>query len=196
MTLKNYYDLSKSLNIQPLDNKDNYGYYETSELQLQGFLKAIYNQGLLQKNTNLIDVGCGLGTTLYNIKQQFENLNSISKNFKYNLSGIDKDLNLKKLFDENFKQSFTDLTYLVGDVFSLDYKNYSFIYMYSPLKSNNILNLYKKIISDLRSGSILYEAYNCGRGVEDLLIKNYHTLGLGVKLMMTDFHVHYIYYKK
>jgi len=70
-----YSTISKAVN--PDNDKDgksttHFEYIEGVQRKYYGLVEALSNSGLLKDNMKIVDLGCGLCTTLYNIMGQFK----------------------------------------------------------------------------------------------------------------------------
>lgn len=152
-----------------LDNTSNsYTYIEPTQNSLEGFIQALLNKGLITTDQVLqvCDIGFGLGTSLFNLKTQIDCLPFIDAQY----TGIEYNKNLIVLFNQVLKRRWVNLTLKEDNLFNVNYNTYDIIYMYSPLKDKKlILQGYEKIISEMKPGSVLYERFNLGRGVDSLL---------------------------
>lgn len=168
----------------PADNgilKDNYPYVEADQITLNGFVDALLNKGYLSdsKPQSICDIGFGLGTSLYNINQQIK-FNPELKN-KFYFTAIEYNPKLIELFNEFLKYKWEninvnvfekDIEVIADDLFNLSYSKYDIVYMYSPLKDPELVYKgYEHIYNTMKPGAVLYERYNRGRGVHNILDK-------------------------
>jgi len=153
----NYITIAKVINpdrvILHHDN-ENHKYIEANQKQYYGLIEALANSNLLKNNSKIVDLGCGLCTTLYNLSLQFLHYN-INANFygiEHNKELIDTFTNyLSPLWTSN-KPSLS-----LEDIMKSDLTNYDLILSYQPLKGDNVRNMYNKISNEMKSGSIFYE---------------------------------------
>lgn len=158
--------LRETLNLNNTNNS--YTYIEPVQTSLEGFIQALLNKGLITTNQSLeiCDIGFGLGTSLFNLKTQVDCFSFTNVHY----TGIEHNKNLLVLFNQILKNKWVNLTLKEDDLFNINYNSYDIIYMYSPLRDKKlILKGYEKIISEMKSGSVLYERFNFGRGVDSLL---------------------------
>ena len=166
--LSEYQRIAQTLNVHPSETKDRYGYYETEQHTIDGFLIALFNAGLLKNKTNVIDVGCGLCTTLFNLYTQSQHRLLSSLSFKF--YGIEYDRDTATIFEKELLQFFEgNLTFSIGEAEDLDYSNYDFIYLYSPMKLSGMHKLYDKMFSEINSGTVVYDNYMFGQGLDNII---------------------------
>jgi hypothetical protein len=169
ITLEEYTKQSQSLGVFPSETRDRYGYYETEQHTISDFLCALYNANLLQSENNMIDVGSGLGTTLYNFYIQSRE-SKLKNLFKIKLHGVEADVELAMKFEKNLLPFFNgELMFCVAEAEELDYSQYNFVYMYSPMKLEGMHRLYNKILQEISPGTVVYDNYMFGEGIEKIL---------------------------
>lgn len=145
-------------------------HYVPSNLEQNIYLlKRLEEKNLLPNEINICDCGIGLGTTMYDVYLQSK---EIDRRFKF--TGIEKYKPYIEYFNNNLKIYWNgDLTYIESEIMEYNYSDFNFIYSYSPFKTEEKLNLYySKIISEIKSGSILVEFRNSGLGYDSIL-ENY-----------------------
>jgi len=119
-----------------------------------------------------------LCTTLFNFYLQSidKKLNSL---VKVKFHGVECDVETSMRFEKNLLQYFNgNLTFCVGEAEEMDYSNYHFIYLYSPMKLDGMNRLYDKIFSEISTGTIVYDNYMYGKGLEDIIEKKSKTFRL------------------
>ena len=164
------------------------GYVEGNQNIYEGFINSLFNSNLLKpKGTlNICDVGFGLGTTLYNIKNQlkvYETYNP-SNNLPLNLSywgnlqhinyyGIEIDRDLIDKFNQYLSIMWDNsLNLYQKDCMDISYKDYDLILIYTIFKDKlKRKEMYKKILREMKPGAILYEHMFNGYG-EDAILHN------------------------
>ncbi len=164
------------------------GYVEGIQDRYDGFINSLFNSNLLkpQGTLNICDVGFGVGTTLYNIKQQLEvykeytRPNNLSLNLSYlrtlqhiEYYGVEYDKDLIDMFDKHlsiFWDSFLNLYH--KDCMDISYEGYDLIMVYTIFKDKvKRKEMYKKILREMKPGAILYEHMFNGYG-EDAMLHN------------------------
>lgn len=149
-------------------------HYVPSNLEQNIYLlKRLQEQNLLPNDVNICDCGIGLGTTMYDLYLQSQDITD--KKFKF--TGIEKYGPYIDYFNKHLKNYWNDnLNYISGEIMEYDFSNYNFIYSYSPFKTEEKLDkYYSKLISEIKTGSLLIEFRNNGLGYEDIL-NNYKEL--------------------
>ena len=184
--IKRYHFIAQALNIDKEEKNDkslpNWGYIEAVQLKYYGLVEALWNSNLIKPNMKVVDVGCGYGTTLFNVAMQFNHYHkhSGSKLFNNTYTGIEKDPDyidrfqyLKSLWKDNDMM----LTIKNADIIEEQYGDYDLILSYCPYRDVKMANaLYKKIFGEMKSGSILIEHFNDGKGHNEILINSYKEL--------------------
>lgn len=158
--------LKETLNLN--NTSDSYTYIEPTQISLEGFIQGLLNKELItiDQSLQICDIGFGLGTSLFNLKTQIDCLPFIDVHY----TGVEYNKNLTSLFNQVLKNKWVNLTLREDNLFNVNYNSYDIIYMYSPLRDKKlILQAYEKIISEMKQGSVLYERFNFGRGVDSLL---------------------------
>lgn len=167
--------------VQDLVSNEIYPYVEAEQNTLYGFVDALLNKGYLStdKTQHICDVGFGLGTSLYNIYLQIKYNESLKNKFYF--TAIEYNKELVDLFNdfleykwENINVDFLDkkIEVITDDLFNLDYSKFDVVYMYSPLKDRDLIYKgYEYIYSKMKKGAILYERYNNGDGLGNILEK-------------------------
>ena len=91
------------------DNKTTHLYKEALQRKYYGMVESLWNSGLLKENVKIIDLGCGLCTTLYNLNLQFKKYE-----LKATFYGVDYNEELLKLFTKHLSQFWKDNKLHVG----------------------------------------------------------------------------------
>ncbi len=181
--IKKYVNIADALNFDREEKNDlslntDWGYVEAKQKKYYGLVEALWNSNLIKKNMNICDLGCGFGTTLFNIAFQFRHYKNAlqDKNIFNNIyTGIEID----KDYIDRFKYVKTmwdkyDLTLNMvnEDIMTHDCKDYDLITSYSPIKNNEKLyEMYKHIFSSLKKGCIFIEHYGNGLGKSEMLLE-------------------------
>jgi hypothetical protein len=173
--------VNKYSNIAQTLNPDNFvenqtefshSYIEGKQRRYYGIVELLWNSGLIKDNMNIMDLGCGLCSTLYNINLQFKNY-KINANFY----GVEHNEELLKIFAKYLTPIWGGNIpkFALGDIMDCDLSNYDFILSYKPFQDISKLNdMYNKVFNEMKTGSIFYE-YNqkdCG-GILDNVMNNH-----------------------
>lgn len=129
-------------------------------------LKQLDDLGLLKETNRICDCGLGLGNALFELYLQSKEINK-----RFYFTGIEKQKVYVDFILENLSHLWEDNLNLVNsDIMNIDYLNFDIIYSYSPFNNYQQLKLmYQKIISEIKSGSIIIEHANFGLGHFNLL---------------------------
>lgn len=129
-------------------------------------LKQLDDLGLLKETNRICDCGIGLGNTLFELYLQSKEINK-----RFYFTGIEKQKVYVDFILENLSHLWEDNLNLVNsDIMNIDYLNFDIIYSYSPFNNYQQLKLmYQKIISEIKSESIIIEHANFGLGHFNLL---------------------------
>jgi len=175
ITLEEYRGKTRPLGIVPVETDERYGYYETDQRVLTNFINSLYNANLLNNEVKLIDVGCGLSTTLYNFYLQLKEDNR----FKFELFGIEGDPIIAEKFEKELLSFFQgNLSFSFNEAEKINYSKYNVVYLYSPMKYEGMCRLYDKIFSEIKPGTIVYDAYLYGKGLNDVIDSRIIKFGL------------------
>lgn len=130
-------------------------------------LKRLDEKGLLQNENHICDCGIGLGVALFDFYQQ-------SKEFtdkKFYFYGIEKQKDYINFLKSNlliYWQS--QLNLIEDDLMNCNYSDYNIVYTYTPFKTyQRLKNFYNKIVSEVKSGSILIENKSSGLGLHGVM---------------------------
>jgi len=164
----NYITISKAINIDeslPNDLKKNHKYIEGVQRKYYGLIEALGNGGLFKNDMKIIDLGCGLCTTLYNIHLQFKHYG-----FNANFYGIEHNKELLDIFNNYLNKLWDGKKPILfnDDIFSHQLNNYDLILSYQPMKIDYIGEMYDKVFKEMKPNSIFYE-YNYDDCVNILL---------------------------
>jgi cyclopropane fatty-acyl-phospholipid synthase-like methyltransferase len=155
-SVRKYSIIADSINTDKdvVDNKTTHLYKEALQRKYYGMVESLWNSGLLKEDMKIIDLGCGLCTTLYNLNLQFKKYE-----LKGNFYGVDYNEELLKLFTKHLSQFWVDNKLTVGpkDIMECDLSDYDLILSYQPFKSNYIDKMYNKVFKEMKTGSIFHE---------------------------------------
>lgn len=145
-------------------------HYVPSELEQNIFLlRRLDERGLLGEHTSVFDCGIGLATTMFDLYLQSQEM--VGKTFEF--AGVEKHERYTDYLNENlihYWEGKLDVT--IGEIMDQDYSKYDLVYTYSPFKTEEkLLNFYKKVVSEIRTGAVIIESRNCGKGFMDTLTK-------------------------
>lgn len=129
------------------------GHYTYVPADQRTFLLSLL--GLKNKFPHLnsfIDVGSGMGDKVF-----LANL----AGFEYS-TGVEYNKHtyeLSTFFKEEFlpDSSSYDISFLNGDAFNEDFSEYDLIYLYVPMHSSKIRNLWAKILNEMNKDAVIYE---------------------------------------
>jgi hypothetical protein len=128
-------------------------------------LKNLDKLGLLKDENYLCDCGLGLGNTLFEIYLQSKEIDK-----KFHFTGIEKQKVYLDYVSKNLLHLWNDLEIINCDIMDIDYSKFNIIYSYSPFNNyKQLKSMYQKITSDIKSGSLIIEHANNGKGHFDLL---------------------------
>ena len=156
--VKNYSVIADAINPDNLikEKSDiNFGYVEGTQCKYYGMVESLWNSGVLKDNMKVIDLGCGLCTTLYNLNLQFKNYE-----IKADFYGIDHNEELLKLVTKHLSQFWVDNELSIGskDIMECDLSDYDLILTYLPFKKlEDVNNMYNKIFKGMKVGSVFHE---------------------------------------
>jgi hypothetical protein len=172
--LVKYYQDSKSLftdfdSSKPNFLQDEEWHYVVSNIELNIFLLQRLDERKLLLNHNIVcDCGIGLGVALFDMYQQSK-LFKDGKTFEF--WGIEKQQNYVDFLNEKLISYWHgNLNLIQGDIMEQDYSKFNIVYTYTPFKTvEKLTQLYSKIISEIKPGSILVENKNAGLGLHGIL---------------------------
>ena len=130
-------------------------YVEGLQRKYYGLVEALANNGILRDNIKVVDLGCGLCTTLYNIMGQFKGY-GLSANFY----GIEHNDELLKSFNKYLSPLWEDnIPYFsVGDIMECELSYYDLILTFQPFKKlDDINSMYDRVFEKMKVGSIFHE---------------------------------------
>jgi len=203
--IKNYINVVEILNydqkIKLENNKENWAYIEAKQKSYYGLIEALWNSNLIKKNMNVLDIGSGYGTTLFNLAFQFKHYKKcIEENiFNNTYTGIEIDktiINRLKYINTIWEKN--DLVYNIinKDVMDHNYSQYDLITCYTPLKNEeNLYKMYEKIFKEIKEKTLFIEHYNHGLGVNKILYKNIKQFNLGSATLLFGGKKQNIYFK-
>ena len=159
-------------------------YFHYIPYNLESFYRILefFKQNYPQFN-NFIDVGCGIGDKLL-----------IAKNlFNYNVTGIEYSSYTYKIAQEVGDKY--DFNVVNIDAFDFDFSPFNLIYMYSPIRDNELMNkLHDKVLCELNKG-IFIDVGKCVCHRLDIKKDNVEPIG-GVEFILKtneDMFLKYIY---
>ncbi len=129
-------------------------------------LNQLNELNLLKEINHICDCGVGLGNTLFEIYLQSKEIDKL-----FSFTGIEKQKVYVDFIGKNLLHLWKDRLILKNeDLMDIDYSPYNIIYSYSPFNNHKQLKLmYQKIISEIKTGSIVIEHANKGLGHFNLL---------------------------
>lgn len=174
--LVEYYQLSKTNWTDFDSSKPNFveneeWHYVISNIEQNIFLlQRLDERGLLRDGNSICDCGIGLGVALFDLYLQSKLFNDGKK---FNFCGIEKETNYIEFLNSKLLHYWEgNLNIIHSDVMDFDYSKFNIVYTYTPFKTVEKLTLlYKKIISEISSGSILIENKNAGLGLHGVLME-------------------------
>jgi cyclopropane fatty-acyl-phospholipid synthase-like methyltransferase len=169
-SVRKYSIIADSINTDKdvVDNKTTHLYKEALQRKYYGMVESLWNSGLLKEDMKIIDLGCGLCTTLYNLNLQFKKYE-----LKANFYGVDHNEELLKLFTKHLSQFWTDNKLHVGpkDIMECDLSDYDLILSYQPFKVSHMDKMYDKVFKEMKAGSIFHE-HNAYKDCREVLINS------------------------
>lgn len=162
MGKKEYKERAKLKSNDFVDETKEWYYIEPETTQFEKIIPKIINLNPDKNDYKICDAGIGLGTAMYYFymeTKQFED-----KNFKF--YGVEKYKEYVDFFNTNLKQYWDDnLTIYIDDIMNHNYSEYDIVYLYTPFKKEyDLINLYQKIVDELKPNSILLEYALHGNG--------------------------------
>jgi hypothetical protein len=155
-TVKKYSIIADAINPDKNidDNNTTHPYKESDQRKYYGMVESLWNSGILKDDMKVMDLGCGLCTTLYNLNLQFKNYE-----IKADFYGIDHNEELLKLFTSHLLQFWVDNELSIGlkDIMKFDLSDYDLILSYQPFKDDYVGKMYDKVFREMKIGSIFYE---------------------------------------
>jgi len=129
-------------------------------------LKQLNDLNLLKEINHICDCGVGLGNTLFEICLQSKELDKL-----FSFTGIEKQKVYVDFITENLLHLWKDKLILENkDLMNIDYSLYNIIYSYSPFNNfKQLKSMYDKIVTEIKSDSIIIEHANRGLGHFNLL---------------------------
>jgi hypothetical protein len=140
-------------------------HYIQSDLQKNsGLIKGIYELGLIEKETSIVDCGIGLGTIMFDLYLQSKEFSDT----KFNFTGVEKQQRYIKHLKENLIHMWEgNLELINSDIMDCDFSKWDIIYLFQPFKwAIKAMPLYDKIITESKPGSIIL-------GIDSFNIINY-----------------------
>lgn len=203
-TVKKYSIIADAINPDKLleEKSDiNFEYIEGAQRKYYGMVESLWNSGILKNNMKVIDLGCGLCTTLYNLNLQFKNYE-----IKADFYGVDHNEELLKLITKHLSQFWVDNKLSVGpkDVMECDLSGYDLILTYQPFKKlEDIDNMYNKVFKGMKVGSVFHEHMINGAKLvhklgecRQLIINNANKHNMEEKVLLFGGEKQFLYIKK
>lgn len=137
------------------NTETSFEYIEGVQRKYYGLVEALSNSGLLKDDMKIVDLGCGLCTTLYNIMGQFK-----SYKIPVKFYGIEHNEELLNSFVKYLSPLWGDNvpSLGVGDIMKCDISDYDLILTYQPFKKlDDIEKMYDKVFEDMKVGAIFHE---------------------------------------
>lgn len=165
-----YYNITNnfSSNLKIEDFTSTGGHYNVvSDIDQNIFLlKQLNELNLLLDVNHICDCGIGLGNALFEIYLQSKELDKL-----FSFTGVEKQKVYVDFIKDNLLHLWKDRLILKNDdIMSINYSPYNLIYSYSPFNNyNQMKSMYDKIVSEIKSGSIIIEHANKGLGHFNLL---------------------------
>ena len=162
MEKKEYKERAKLKSNDFVDETKEWHYIEPKTTQFERIITKIINLYPDKNDYKICDAGIGLGTMMYYFyieTKQFEN-----NNFKF--YGVEKYKEYVDFFDTKLKQYWdNNITIYIDDIMNHNYSDYDIVYLYAPFKKEgDLINLYQKIVDELKPNSILLEYVLYGNG--------------------------------
>jgi hypothetical protein len=155
-TIKKYSIIADAINPDKNvdDSSTTHPYKESAQRKYYGMVESLWNSGLLKEDMKVMDLGCGLCTTLYNLNLQFKNYE-----IRADFYGIDHNEELLKLTTKHLSQFWVDNKLSIGlnGIMDFDSSDYDLILSYQPFKDDYVGKMYDKIFREMKTGSIFYE---------------------------------------
>jgi SAM-dependent methyltransferase len=174
--IKKYVFVADALNINKKEIEKEFnkgkikesGYIEGNQRTYYGLVEALWNSKLIKPTMNIVDIGCGYGTTLFNVALQFQNYskNNGQKLFINNYTGIEKDKEIIKRWKylRHLWDNFIMSTNIINaDLMTCSYSDYDLILSYAPYQeSHHLAEMYYKIFIEMKSGALFLERRKFG----------------------------------
>ena len=129
-------------------------------------LKQLDRFGLLRESNNVCDCGIGLGNALFELYLQSKEINK-----EFYFSGVEKQKVYTHFILDNLSHLWKDgLDLKNDDIMNVNFTRFNIVYSYSPFNNfKQLKSMYDKIVSDIKSDSIIIEHANRGLGHFNLL---------------------------
>ena len=128
-TIKKYSIIADTINPDKNvdDSSTTHPYKESAQRKYYGMVESLWNSGLLKEDMKVMDLGCGLCTTLYNLNLQFKNYE-----IRADFYGIDHNEELLKLTTKHLSQFWVDNKLSIGlnGIMDFDSSDYDLILSY------------------------------------------------------------------
>ncbi len=143
-------------------------HYVPSELEQNIYLlRRLDERGLISEKCSVFDCGIGLASTMFDLYLQSNEIGG--KTFTF--GGVEKHEKYLVYLKNNLMHYWEgNLTLVEGDIMDQDYSSHDIIYTYSPFKTPAKLEeFYKKLVAEIKTGSLILESRNYGKGLNDTL---------------------------
>lgn len=193
-TLINQYSIiAKAIMQHDVATDESWNYIEGKQKRYYGLYEALYNKGIIKDKFKVMDVGCGVCSTLYNLSKQF-------KQYEVNLEcyGVEHSKDIIKLFQKYLYNLWDDtkLFLFTQDLFEHNYSEYDLIITFLPLKElENQEKMYTKIFNEMKPGSLFFEHYGEGKGKNDLLLNMYKKPNIKTINLLFGGRINYLFTK-
>lgn len=191
--INQYVCIAKSLTQHDPGNKINYEYIEGIQKNYYGMFEALYNKDLIKEKTKIIDIGCGVCSTLYNLSKQF-------KYYKADIEcyGVEYNKELIKLFQKYLYNLWDDtkLSLFTQDLFEHNYSEYDLILCFTPFKKEEDLEkTYTKVFNEMKPGALFFENWDAGKGKNDVLLNMYKKPNIKTINLLFGGRINYLFTK-
>lgn len=163
-----YSIIAKAIIQHDIPTHENWNCIESVQKRYYGLYEALFNKDLIKDKFKVMDVGCGVCSTLYNLSRQF-------KQYDANIEcyGVEYNKELISLLQKYLYNLWGDtkLSLFTQDLFEHNYSEYDLILVYTPLKKEKELEkMYTKILNEMKPGALVFEYWNAGRGKNNILL--------------------------
>ena len=160
---------NEDFSTSQIKNCEFYGYIEhkkMDEIFMDNLVTFLSNK--LNKKIKICDLGIGLGKKIYYISHKLKEIG-----FKVEVHGI--EINKKIIFELKSMRNKWKVPLIIHeeDVRIHNINKYDFIYLFYPLKNNEILHLYKNIVNNMKIGSIIFDPVFTKDSIKNEKMKRY-----------------------
>ena len=168
-TLINQYStIAKAIMQHDTSTSENWNYIEGTQKRYYGLYEALYNKGIIKDKFKVMDVGCGVCSTLYNLSKQFKQYDATIECY-----GVEYNKEILELFQKYLYNLWNNanLSLFTEDLMDHNYSEYDLILSYLPFKNKNDQEkMYTKIFDEMKPGALFFEHWHFGVGVDNLLM--------------------------